>query len=52
MTSYRCDRVATIFATVWASVELGFTWKTGKESLPSIRPRVDRITEMKCVQVF
>ena len=27
-------------------------WKTGKESLPSERPRVDRITEMKWMQVF
>lgn len=45
--SYRCDRVATIFATVWARVEPGFTWNTGKESLPSINPRVDRMTEMK-----
>jgi hypothetical protein len=27
-THIRCDRVATNFATVWASVEKGFTWKT------------------------
>lgn len=45
--AYRCDFVATIFATVCARVEPGLTWKTGKESLPSIRPRVDRITEIK-----
>lgn len=46
-SSYRCDRVATSFATVWASVDPGLTWKTGNESLPSINPLVDRITEMK-----
>jgi hypothetical protein len=50
--TYRCDLVATSLATVCASVEVGFTWKTGNESLPSINPRVDKITEMKCVQVF
>jgi hypothetical protein len=49
---YLCDRVATIFATVCASVDPGFTWNTGNESLPSINPRVDRITEMKWLQVF
>lgn len=42
--------MATTLATVWARVEPGFTWKTGKESLPSIKPRVDKITEMKLVQ--
>lgn len=50
--TYRCDRVATIFATVCAKVDPGLTWKTGNESFPSIKPRVDRMTEMKCVQVF
>lgn len=45
--NYRCARVATIFATVWASVDPGLTWKTGNESLPSINPRVDRMTDMK-----
>lgn len=50
--AYRCDFVATIFATVCARVEAGFTWKTGNESLPSSSPRVDRITEIKWVHVF
>jgi len=49
---YLCDRVATIFATVCASVDPGLTWNTGNESLPSIKPRVERITEMKWVQVL
>lgn len=46
----RCDLVATSFATVCASVEKGFTWKTGKGSLPSFMPRSDRMTEMKWMQ--
>lgn len=48
----RCDFVATSFATVWARVESGVTWKTGKESFPSNMPRVDRMTVMKWMQVF
>ena len=28
------------------------TWKTGYESLPSFMPRVERMTEMKWMQVF
>jgi len=43
----RWERVATSFATVWARVEYGFMWKTGKESLPSFTPRSERITPMK-----
>ena len=43
----RCERVATSLATVCASVEKGFTWKTGKGSLPSSTPRSPRMTEMK-----
>jgi hypothetical protein len=43
----RCERVATSFAIVCASVLKGFTWKTGKESCPSFTPRSDRITLMK-----
>lgn len=39
--------VATSLATVWASVEYGFTWNTGKESFPFSTPRSERITEMK-----
>lgn len=39
-------------ATVCARVDPGFTWNTGNESLPSIKPRVDKITEMKWVQVL
>ena len=27
-------------------------WKTGYESLPSFMPRVERTTDMKCMQVF
>lgn len=48
----RCDLVATTLATVCARVEPGCTWNTGNESLPSTNPRVDRITEMKWVQVL
>lgn len=44
--------VATSFATVWASVLIGVTWKTGNESLPSYIPRVLNMTEMKCMHVF
>jgi hypothetical protein len=44
--------VATSFATVWARVESGVTWKTGKESLPSYMPRVERMTVIKWMQVF
>lgn len=44
--------VATNFATVCARVELGLTWNTGKESWPSFMPRVERMTVMKCMQVF
>ena len=44
--------VATSFATEWARVFMGVTWKTGNESLPSYMPRVDRMTLMKCMQVF
>jgi hypothetical protein len=46
-THMRCERVATSFATVWASVLYGFIWKTGNESLPSLTPRSERMTEMK-----
>lgn len=52
MDAYRCDLVATTFATVCARVELGSTWKTGKESWPSIKPLVDKTTETKCVHVL
>lgn len=45
--AYRCDLVATTLATVWARVDVGLTWNTGKESLPSTKPRVERITDMK-----
>ena len=37
---------------MWARVDWGLMWKTGYESLPSIMPRVERMTEMKCRQVF
>lgn len=50
--TYRWARVATSLATVWARVEYGLTWKTGKESLPSFIPRFERMTEMKWMQVF
>jgi hypothetical protein len=50
--TYLCALVATSFATVWASVDHGLTWKTGKESLPSFMPRVDKMTETKWMQVF
>ena len=43
----RWERVAHSFATVWASVLKGVTWKTGYESLPSCTPRSERMTEMK-----
>lgn len=49
-THIRCARVATNFATVWARVECGLTWKTGKESRPSSTPRSDKMTEIKCMQ--
>lgn len=49
-THIRCERVATSFATVWARVLYGLTWKTGKESLPSFTPRSERMTEMKWMQ--
>jgi len=48
----RCDFVATSLATVCARVESGVTWKTGKESFPSIMPRVDRMTVIKWMQVL
>ena len=44
--------VATSLATVCAKVESGVTWNTGKESLPSFMPRVDRMTVMKWMQVL
>jgi hypothetical protein len=50
--TYRCDLVATTLATVCASVDVGLTWKTGNESFPSTKPRVDRMTETKCVHVL
>lgn len=43
----RWERVAQSFATVCARVLNGVTWKTGKESLPSVMPRSERMTEMK-----
>jgi hypothetical protein len=46
-THMRWERVATSLATVCASVLKGFTWKTGKESLPSFMPRSERMTERK-----
>jgi len=49
-THMRCERVATSLATVWASVDSVFMWKTGKESLPSFTPRSERMTEMKWIQ--
>lgn len=50
--AYRCDLVAMTLATACASVEVGFTRNTGKESFPSANPRADRITEIKCVHVL
>jgi len=47
----RWERVATSFATVWARVLIGVTWKTGYESWPSFRPRSERMIEMKCMHV-
>ena len=47
----RWERVAVSLATVCARVEYGDTWKTGKESLPSLMPRSERMTEMKWMQV-
>lgn len=44
--------MATSLAKVCARVLSGVTWNTGKESLPSYIPLVDRMTEMKCMQVF
>lgn len=49
-THMRCERVATSLATVCARVLNGLTWKTGKESLPSLTPRSDRMTDMKWIQ--
>lgn len=49
-THMRWERVATSLATVCARVLKGFTWKTGKESLPSFTPRSDRMTDMKWMQ--
>lgn len=49
-THMRWERVATSFATVWASVLYGLMWKTGNESLPSLTPRSERMTDMKCMQ--
>lgn len=49
-THIRCERVATSLATVCARVEKGLTWKTGKESLPSLTPRSERMTDMKWMQ--
>lgn len=49
-THMRWERVATSFAMVCARVEYGFTWKTGKESFPSLTPRSERMTEMKWIQ--
>lgn len=49
-THMRWERVATSLATVWARVENGLMWKTGKESLPSFTPRSERITDMKWMQ--
>jgi hypothetical protein len=46
-THMRCERVATSLATVCARVLNGLTWNTGKESLPSLTPRSDRMTDMK-----
>lgn len=43
-------RVATSLATVWANVQYGLTWKTGKESLPSWTPLSERMTEVKWMQ--
>lgn len=50
-THIRWDFVATSRATVWARVDCGETWKTGKESLPSIVPRSVSITEIKWMHV-
>jgi hypothetical protein len=47
----RWERVATSFATVWARVLTGVTWKTGYESWPSFRPRSERMMEMKWMHV-
>jgi hypothetical protein len=47
----RWERVATSFATVWARVLTGVTWKTGYESWPSFRPRSERMIEMKWMHV-
>lgn len=48
--TYLWDLVATNLAVVCASVENGFTWKTGYESFPSVTPRSERMTEMKWIQ--
>lgn len=48
----RWDLVATSFATVYARVECGVTWKTGNESFPSYMPRVESMTVMKWMQVL
>ena len=52
VTHMRWLLVATSFATVWARVLSGVTWKTGNESLPSCIPRVDKMTLMKWMQVL
>lgn len=52
VTHIRWLLVATSFATVWARVLSGVTWKTGNESLPSCMPRVERMTLMKWMQVL
>jgi len=44
---YLCACVATIFATVCANEDIGFTWKTGYESLPSFNPLSVKITVRK-----
>lgn len=43
--------MAQSLATVWARVLMGFTWKTGYESWPSLRPRSERMMEMKWMQL-
>jgi hypothetical protein len=45
--THLCACVATIFATVCANEDCGFTWKTGYESLPSFSPLSANITDRK-----
>jgi hypothetical protein len=52
VTQSRWLLVATSLATMCARVFIGVTWNTGKESLPSIMPRFERMYETKCMQVF